>query len=82
MKIDTNIMKECLSVLMVGGKERADVFQQVRTWAVRNEARMWTALELDPKNAASIEPERKRWDALIEIFDSIAQENQVEQMQN
>ena len=82
MQIDENIMKECIAVLMVGGKEHAVMLQAVRNWAVRNEARLWLAFECDSKNAAIIEPERARWNALIDIFSSIAQENLVEQLQH
>lgn len=81
MKIDKNIMRECLAVLMVGGKEHEQMFQEVRAWAIRNEARLWNAGEFNACNKQMLEPERKRWDALIEIFSSIAQENQVEQVQ-
>lgn len=74
-------MQECLAKLMVGGAEHAQMFQQVRAWAIRNEARLWNAGEFNASSKQMLEPERKRWDALIEIFSSIAQENLVEQMQ-
>lgn len=73
------MMKECLAMLMVGGKEHATLFQEVRSWAVRNEARLCSTLVIDPKGAACLEHERARWNMLIEIFSSIAQENLVEQ---
>jgi hypothetical protein len=83
MTIDENIMKECLAVLMVGGEEHAAMFQELRSWAVRNEARLHVAkgFSSSAEQAAEMAMEMHRWDALIEIFSSIAQEIQVEQMQ-
>ena len=76
MTIDKNIMKECLAMLMVGGVEHTHMFSELNAWAIRNESRLWTAEKNNPETEQMLEPERQRWDKLIEIFSSIAQENQ------
>lgn len=74
--IDKHIMQECLSMLMVGGKEHANLFQDVRAWAIRNEARIWTFMNNDPKNAPQMQDEFQRWNHLLDILANVATENQ------
>lgn len=72
---DVKKIKEAIATLMVGGEEHADLFQEIRTWAVRNEARINTSMNHSESFAEALHEESKRWDLLIKIFDSIAMEN-------
>jgi hypothetical protein len=57
---------------MVGDAEHAELFDALRFWAVRNEARIHTAMSFNAKDAVMLRQEYKRWNMLLDIFDNIA----------
>lgn len=75
---DIEQIKGTIAMLMVGGAEHAELLGNLRTWAIRNEARIWTAMSFDVRDAKTLQHEHKRWNMLIDIFDNVAQEINLE----
>jgi len=75
---DIEQIKGILATLMVGGKEHSELFSALRTWAIRNEARIWTAMSFNAKDAKTLKEEQMRWNMLIDIFDNVAREINLE----
>lgn len=71
---DIEQIKGILATLMVGDEEHAELFDALRFWAVRNEARMHMTMSFNAKDAELLQQEHKRWNMLIDIFDNIALE--------
>lgn len=75
---DIEQIKGIIAVLMVGGKEHNKLLDDLRFWAIRNEARINNAMHFNKEDADALQHEHARWNMLIDIFDNIAQEINLE----